>query len=89
MRQEHRELFPAIAEGEIGTPAALEEHRGQASQNPVARWMPVAVVDRFEVVNIKHEQRQARAVTPGGVEIALEPDVEETPIAQSGQLVAQ
>ena len=57
---EHDELVAAVAGDDVAVAAALGEQRRHVLEQPVAGLVPVAVVDRLEVVHVE-EQDAGRA----------------------------
>ena len=59
LNQKHDEFLAAHATGKVGTARAISQDLGKATQNLVTDIMSPCVVDAFELVEIKGNQRQA------------------------------
>ena len=95
-----QELVAAPADQHVGGAAGLLQHRAHAQQHLVARGVAAGVVDRLEVVEVDHHERQVegarvvalllRDVAPAH-EVRVLRDVleEEAAVAQAGQRVGE
>ena len=83
--QEERELVSTQPEGL----AVLAELRGEVGEQPVALRMAVEVVDALEVVDVDQAEREGRASGLGLHELALEPVVEMSMVAEAGQRIGE
>jgi len=71
-RQDDRELLaPRPREQLVAADARRHEGR-ELLEHTVAREVSVAVVDRLEVVDVEHDQRERALVAPRAAELALE-----------------
>ena len=88
LRKHDGELFAAIARCEIGgTPRNAGEHARNPFQALVAAQMPVAIVELLEMVDVRHDQRQWRAIPAAAAKLLVEHFIEAPAVAQAGQAV--
>ena len=79
---EHAKLFSAKAGDDVGLSLDAPKHLTELLEDPVARSVTVGVVDRFEVVEIRHNQRQFAAESLRGHQLLLHL-VEERPLIEA------
>src|SRR5215470_1233112 len=58
--QQHRELIAAEPADDVGGAHLARQRLRDRLQHLVARGMPERIVDRFEAIEVEHEQRAAR-----------------------------
>ncbi len=84
-RQEGHELVAAVAGGGVDPPDPGPDHLADAAQDAIAEVMAVLVVDRFEFVEIHHQEAEA-AIRPGAPgDLAIDGGEEVGPVEQPGQ----
>src|SRR5919204_4884198 len=76
LRENDRELVPAHAAGDIGRADDILDPLGGLGEDGVAGEMADPVVDRLEVVEVEHDQREATAVAVRARDLAGERLVE-------------
>ena len=89
LRQEHGELVAAPTEAGVRQADLVGEGVGDRDQGRVARLVPETVVDRLEVIDIQHRQRQRSVVAPAARHLPYERLVERTTVGQTGERVRQ
>ena len=57
IRHDHDELLAAEAAGQIDAANIASQAHGEFPQHRIARVMPMAVVDRLEMIDVKHQHR--------------------------------
>ena len=87
IRQDQRELLAAIAGRQVALAQAVAEHTRQALDYPVPRRVTVAVVHRFEVIDIQHGETEAVTVAQRLGQFALQGELEVDVVEQSGETV--
>src|SRR5512133_3260091 len=70
--QDEHELLAAVAGEGVDVADAAGDPAGELDQDPAAALVAEAVVDRLEVVDVKHEQGQDPAEAPGPLDLLLE-----------------
>ena len=89
MRQDHRELFAAVSRGQVDAAARHgEEDLTHLAQRLVADLVSELVVERLELVEVEHEQRERRAVAMRTPALLKEPLLEVTVVVQAREPVA-
>ncbi len=83
--EQERELVPAEAEGF----SVASELRRDLSQHKVAHGVAPAVVHALEVVDVEEAERERRALSLGPLDLATQPLVEVTVVAEAGQWIGQ
>jgi hypothetical protein len=79
-RQDHDELFAAIAADEIlGANAAHKECAGLA-QDRIASFMAIGIVEILEVIQIEHEDAKTLFCADGAADFALKYFLQVAPI---------
>src|SRR5689334_21862557 len=86
-RLQHEELLAAEARDQVDGAHAREQQRGERLQARVPREVPVAVVDRLEMVDVDHEERERRARALGARLVVLEALGELAPVGEAGERV--
>ena len=84
---DHRELVAADAAGDVRRPDDVEDPVGGLGQHRVAGEMADPVVDRLEVVEVEHDEREGAAVAVGAGDLARERLVEVAAVVQPGESV--
>jgi hypothetical protein len=87
VREDQRHLLAAVSRGYIELAGFFVHGAGNVPEHDISLLMTVGVVDRFEVVNVEHDQAQGMAMAAD----LLDLDAEELPEAavrgEPGQLV--
>ena len=87
--QHHRKFLAAIAGGDVlALDGLLQRHRNQP-QHLIAGEMAVGIVERFEMVDVKHHQRQRVAARQRCSNRHVDRTVEIFAVTQSGQRIGQ
>src|SRR6185295_8933096 len=79
--RDQRELLAAVAREAVGGAQATLPRARHLGQQPVAGGMAVGVVERLEVVEVEHRERDRVALALGTLELARELLVERAPVA--------
>ena len=87
VRHHDDEFLAAEPADEIGAAHDAAHALGEMLQHLVAGVMAVGVVDRFEMVDVEHHQRQRAALMRGLVEQSGEMRLEIAPIVEAGQRI--
>ena len=88
-RGDHHEFLAAVADHDVAVAGGAPDRLGDPPQDRIPDGMTVLVVDRRETVEVEHDQAQFRAGPPGVGVGGLDRLVEEAPVEQAGQRVAQ
>ena len=89
-RQERHKFLAAQAADNIGCAKRFPRNIGEEFQDRVAARMPVSVVDRFELIEIKGQNADRRhAAAAGGCHQAGRSFKESAPVQQPGQWIAR
>ena len=88
-RGDHDEFLAAVADHDVAVAGGAPDRPGDAAQDGVPDGVAVLVVDRREPVEVEHDQAQLAAGSPGVGVGGLDRLVEEAPVEQAGQRVAQ
>ena len=85
-----RELLAAIARGEVERTArkAVESDRHRA-QCLIACLVSIAIVERFEAIDVEQQQRKRRALAHRLVPQLLDALIEHAPVVDSGEAIAR
>src|SRR5205814_6047120 len=87
-REEDRELLAAPARDVVNLSYRLEDGLGELPQDEVAGRMPVAVVDRLEVVEVGEDQRERIAEPLGPPQLLPQDLMAPAAVREAGQAVA-
>jgi hypothetical protein len=68
-REDDGELLAAVAGRLVDLARLLAQHRGHRGEHPVAGLVAVGVVDRLEVVDVEHDQADARLEAPRALDL--------------------
>ena len=83
--QERRELFAAQAAEQVDAAQAAARHFGKDLQHAVADGVAVAVVDRFEIIEIEQHHRGRARIVDLALEVLLAFLQERAAIGDAGQ----
>ena len=88
--QDGGELFPAVAGEKIRRALHAARHRTRdLSQGEITSLVPVLIVERLEVIDVDHHDRQRRAVASRARPFRLERLIELATIRDSGERVRE
>src|SRR6516164_9485579 len=88
LRQQHGKLFTAIARSEVaGAPDLSRDDSRDGAQARVASRMAVFVVIGLEVIDIDHQQPDARAIAIGPRPLFAQPLVEAAAVGKPREAV--
>ncbi|RMG30274.1 MAG: hypothetical protein D6721_04325 [Gammaproteobacteria bacterium] len=79
------EFLPAVAGQGIGTAQATPDSAHGFLEYPVARLVPVGIVDALEMVEVEQKQGQGPAMLARGLELGLQDLVEVAPVSRTGE----
>src|SRR6187551_636804 len=71
-RQKHDEFLASVPSGNVTASDFAGDAVSELPQHFVARQMPEAIVDGFEVVDVDHEARQRRALAAAASELLVQ-----------------
>src|SRR5581483_9828737 len=86
-REQNDELLPAPAAREVGLADGQPEDGGELAQDVVADGVPMAVVDRLEVVEVGDNERERRVETVGPRDLVREGVLTLAPVGDARQPV--
>src|SRR5439155_11683696 len=87
LRQHDRELVAANTARDVRRADDVANPLGGLGEHPVTREVAYAVVDRLEVVEVEHDQRQLAAVAVRTGDLARQRLVEVAAVVQPGERV--
>ncbi len=87
LRQQDRELVPTEPGERVFVAQACPQAPGDGDQYAVADVMPEAVVDDFEAIQVKEEDRQRTVPARSDRQPLFEPVVKQRSVGQAGQRV--
>ena len=85
LRQHDRELVTTQAGEEVRIACPTYQHLGDGLQRPVARLMPLAVVDELEVVDIEHKHGASVPIARGIPQTGIKLGDQTATVIQTGQ----
>jgi hypothetical protein len=86
-REEEDEFFAAVAGDVVDVADVVTEEPGDGLDDLVAGLVGVAIVDRFEVVDVEYGDRQGMLEPGGPVDLTGERLVERTAVGETRQRV--
>ncbi|MEY9807654.1 hypothetical protein ABIF30_007261 [Bradyrhizobium elkanii] len=87
--QHHGEFLAAIAGGDVLALDVLLQRLRHQPQHLIAGEMAVGVVERLEVVDVEHQERQRLAAGERGLHRHVDRAVEIFPVAEAGERIGQ
>ena len=88
LREQRDEFLAAVAADRVGLAACLAKPRRGFAEHRIARRMPVAVIDRFEVIDIDHRARERAVIASGVCDRGRGARIELSTVEQPGERVA-
>src|SRR4051812_22684298 len=79
--QDHGHFLAAVARGLVDVARQLSQHARDLAQDDVSLLVAVGVVDRLEVVDVEHDQRDRLVEAAGTLDLARERVVEVAQVA--------
>ena len=88
VRQDDRELFPAVARGDVAWPSRhTAEQVAQPLQAFIALLVAVAIVVALEMIHVDKQQRERQSVACASRQLARQRFVERATIGEPGETV--
>ena len=89
IREQHDQLFAAIAARDIARANGADDRGGDLAQDRVAKGVALLVVEALEMVEIDHHDRQRAFAALGEADVAIEHVLHVAAVVEPGERVAQ
>jgi hypothetical protein len=83
--QNQRHLVATVAGWNINLAGTVAKDAGYLVEDHIALRVPMAIVDRLEVVDVEHDQRQPLVIAPDPLCLEAQQLLDATVVAESGE----
>ena len=85
VREEQHELVAAVPGAEVGLAQLLGDGAGDGPDGEIARRVAELVVDRLQVIHVRHDAGEEGAVAAGALHLLVEARAEGAEVGEAGE----